>query len=682
MIVNNLSVALRLRLVTFIPLICLFGFGCWILAGLWKDYSGIRYFPKLLDLVEASGEFRTALARETAETVHANAGHDSEEMPSDLSGHYRRTDAARNAFETAYTGFSGLTGIATPDFTDMYRGLENARRSVASGPSDETGVLHQYQKSGAAVFASIRPFVLTTQETGQARTIAAQILLFEAQEELYYAEAFGDHIIGNRDYGTGSNDALFSLVTSLAKSAEALEGLELALSAEEYSIFRKRLSGSDAETWNRMIRSFSDFEILLPESDAWREAVTERVDLLRGFQQDLLSEATGAIEARAGRAVIVFAVFALLLSGLAAGVIILSTLETKRIIHSLTYVQSKLVALASGELEVDLVEKRAPDRHQDELSSMYAGLVLLKEAAAEQRKLQEEKLRKAEDENRRARAVSAIINDFKTTASKHIRELDQGMAEVRNLSEGVFAAASSTLEKTDAAADDSASSTDLAGTVARTASDLSGEFMTIADRTGHLRDRTSAASSAANGIDEEVSELRQMGEQVSEVMTMISKIADQTALLAMNATIESARAGEAGRGFAVVANEVKALANQTSSSTEEIHNRISQMISAIDRTTNRISEISKNIVEVDENVVAVTTAVDEQVVALSSISESAKHASNKTGFVTDNISDVQEIARNTTSDAEAMKSRSEELADRMKDMRTGIDRFLSEIEAA
>ena len=68
--------------------------------------------------------------------------------------------------------------------------------------------------------------------------------------------------------------------------------------------------------------------------------------------------------------------------------------------------------------------------------------------------------------------------------------------------------------------------------------------------------------------------LNTSSEQIGKVVKLIPTIAQQTNLLALNATIEAARAGEAGKGFAVVANEVKELAKQTTTATDEIASQI------------------------------------------------------------------------------------------------------------
>ena len=111
--------------------------------------------------------------------------------------------------------------------------------------------------------------------------------------------------------------------------------------------------------------------------------------------------------------------------------------------------------------------------------------------------------------------------------------------------------------------------------------------------------------------------------QVTETITDISA---QTNLLALNATIEAARAGEAGKGFAVVANEIKELARQTATATQDIRAKIDAIRASTTTAINDIERIAEVIRNVNEIVPQMAAAIEEQSAVTKDVAENIAQA--------------------------------------------------------
>jgi methyl-accepting chemotaxis protein len=159
--------------------------------------------------------------------------------------------------------------------------------------------------------------------------------------------------------------------------------------------------------------------------------------------------------------------------------------------------------------------------------------------------------------------------------------------------------------------------------------------------------------------------LQQLGTSSAEIVNVvkiITNIAQQTNLLALNATIEAARAGDAGKGFAVVAGEVKELAQETASATEDIRTRVSAIEADSAAAVSAIAEIGAVIDQINNTQTAIAAAVEEQTATTNEMSRNVGEVAGGSHQISANVAEVAEAAAETTNAAGNTASAADDLA--------------------
>jgi methyl-accepting chemotaxis protein len=191
-----------------------------------------------------------------------------------------------------------------------------------------------------------------------------------------------------------------------------------------------------------------------------------------------------------------------------------------------------------------------------------------------------------------------------------------------------------------------------------------------------------AAVLQAQQTDGRIGKLSRAAQEIGDVVKLITAIAEQTNLLALNATIEAARAGEAGRGFAVVASEVKSLASQTAKATDEISSHILGMQGATQESVAAIKEIGGTIGQISSIASSIAGAVEQQSAATQEIARSVQSVAQGTHQAAANIMQVNRGATETGSASEEVLNSAKTLSTESTRLREELARFMANIRAA
>ena len=327
--------------------------------------------------------------------------------------------------------------------------------------------------------------------------------------------------------------------------------------------------------------------------------------------------------------------------------------------------------ISNGDMDVNIIATG-----KDEITVLERCMSEMTANVKKSLAISEEKTREAEQSA--AKALEAVAEAERLTEEAH-RARSEGMLSAAKHLEQVVTAITSisaeisgNIEQAEQGATTQAARTTEAATAVEqmncTVIEVAKNASATADLSTNMRQRAAEGAEVvfqsvqaignvqkdALVLKEEMTKLAEHAGAISQIMGVISDIADQTNLLALNAAIEAARAGEAGRGFAVVADEVRKLAEKTMSSTSDVGNAIGAIQKSVDSSIRQVDVTAGNVESATtlsqksgEALREIVGMVDLTVDQVRGIATSSEEQSAATESITQTVTQVSSIAAET-----------------------------------
>ena len=289
---------------------------------------------------------------------------------------------------------------------------------------------------------------------------------------------------------------------------------------------------------------------------------------------------------------------------------------------------------------------------------------------------------RAESEATRRETMALVASQLEAELSTAINGITAATQAMRTTAGDLTAGAERAAGETESLSGDAVRTSGFVQTGAVAVEELSASIHEIALQIAIAAVAAQRANEQTHATGQSIHTLSSEAIRIGEIVNLINGIASQTNLLALNATIEASRAGDAGKGFAIVANEVKALAAQTSSATNQIRTQVEALQAGAALAVNAIDKIADTVRSMSSITSAVAAATEQQQAATAELTRSTQSAASHVDAMSSSLATLSAAAAQSHASAGRVAQDGAEIEHEAVRLKSATTSLIAQLRAA